>query len=241
MVFLGGGIIWWSFGFQVYIYICIYYVQYVYTKKIDICHVCICFLNVSLWMQQQEWGMFFFHVDVPETKQELHWITSLFFSSYIGSHTGWSIEIPTMIYNNTCNEGQSHPFNISKDPGFWSLLTWYDRRDVTRMWRTVNSAATLLMEEILRQFTLLLTRWKSQVPSSTCCCTTGPPDSCKWIHPPLHPLTRRLSRLYWGCIMFTTIRAPCPQLGMMFCIHRCWQISLNEPRKKTLLSIILVV
>ena len=39
----------------------------------------------------------FFHVDVPETKQELHRITSLFFSSYIRSYTGWFIEIPVMV------------------------------------------------------------------------------------------------------------------------------------------------
>ena len=47
-----------------------------------------------------------------------------------------------MIYYNTstCNEGSLIPLILAKAPGCLSLLIWYDRRDVTRMWRTVNSS-----------------------------------------------------------------------------------------------------
>ena len=69
----------------------------------------------------------FFHVDVPETKQELHRITSLFFSSYIRSYTGWFIEIPVMVKKKTipATKGNRIPCISANKEGFshWSCDT----------------------------------------------------------------------------------------------------------------------
>ena len=130
MFFFFGGVIWLP---GVYI-ICsnrymLYYVMY--ESVFDVF-----WIFVSLWMQHQESGILFFpcRCSRNETRATLDYII-IFFASYIRPHTGWFIEIPTIIYYNTCNEGQSHPFYISKEPVFFSLLIWYHRRDVTRIWR----------------------------------------------------------------------------------------------------------